>query len=728
MKRILALALLALFLAAPLSLAGQLSLQGESSFGATSSLQAQFNIVLDEPSNATGTIVFQYDNQTGNLNLQVNIQGKANLTGVQLQASGQGSAYFVNGELETHDTGRIILRIMNVTSGGGMGGGQGFPGTQQYPPTSPPSSPTNFTMDIAYTLTRSGTITNASSNTTGNFDVDIYVENGALLLLGLEGDIVANITGHYKSYANTTYQYYDAVIILNFNSGNNAVDEYLASAIHTALTSGFIGGGMGGGVEGNLVINSDMINTTALNITIHYEGSVQGFQAPMQPPVPGMGPGFNFTQPVNYNTTVIPANANVTVDLDYSYNIQAGGDSYSITAQATGLLKAEGLGLPLSLANADVNIEIANTTVSGTITSEAAGDPEAAYATVKALLKGIADEVSSDDQVYFTLHATGGYKFVLLQNGRQELGDTVVLTQNNLTLIKHIFLEAPGTRIVSVSPHMIVVSTVSGEAKAKLGLDDFDAAKVIVVNAKGAVVSLGNVVVEDNKTIVVNASDAKAKVEIVAGTAVAGNLSVTALSQQEAQDHAASYGYMAAGDAVAVEGIESGKAVIAVQADAQAAQQGRLAILEISTDGTTKLITNVEVNGSMVVFVATNFSTFVPVYTEAGGGTGGETTTTTTTPVVGTSPATTTTSTTGGVATTTTGGKATTTTGQTGTQTTQTGGETTTGTAGGAGTTSEAGGGSETTTTGGGGGVSTTAIAAVVIIILVAVAFLVLRR
>ena len=721
MKRVLAFALLGLLLATPLGLAQQLTLQGEASFGATSSLQAQFNVILEEPSNSTGTIVFQYDNETGNLNLQVDIQGKANLTDIELQATGQGSLYFVNGILESQDTGRIILRILNIDLGGGMGGGEGFPGTLQFPPTNPPTSTANFTVDIAYSTSRSGVVTNASSNTTGSFDVDIYVENGATLLLGIEGDIIANITGYYESYTNTTYQYLYAVVIVNFDSGNSVVDEYLASTVHTLITTGFVGGGMGGGAEGDLVITSDMINTTALNITIEYEGSVQGFQAPMQPPMPGMGPGFNFTQPITYNATVVPADVNVTADLDYSYNIQAGGDSYSITAQAQGILKVEGLGLPLSLASANVNIEIDNTTITGTITSDASGDAEAAFATVKAFLKGLADEVSSDDQVQFTLHATGGYKFVLLQNGRQELGDTVVLTEANLTLIKHIYLEAPGTEIVSVSPHMIVVSAVGGEAKAKLGLDDFDAAKVIVVNGKGAVVSLGNVVISDNKTIVVNASDAKAKVEIVSGTRVAGGLNVTALNQQEAQGEAAAYGYLAAGSAVTVEGIEEGKAVIGVEADVQAAQEGRLAILEISADGTAKLITDVEVNGSMVVFVATSFSTFVPVYTEAGGGE--ETTTTTTTPVTGTVPTTTTTTTTGGGATTTTTeGRATTTS----PAETQTGGETATGTAGTE--TGTTGGGGQATEGGEGGGISTAAIAAVVIIILVAVAFLVLRR
>ncbi len=715
MRHILAALLVTALLVAPIAFSAQAG--GEYTFnaqiGEQSKITTQFNIVLDTPTNTTGTVTVYYNNQTGEINAEANLNGNLSLEGVNLTITGSGVYDFVNGNYtETYEF-HLRLEASNIT-----GGSTGFQPAQEPPfGGSPPmvgvSTPQNITVTLDVTGSEKGYVTVNESYREGTLQADLYIENGAYYF-NLQGDIVANLSASYKAIVERGKAVVQANVTVNFNSGNATVDSFLAGALNTMIQ--MMAGNMGGQADAS--ITSQLVNNTAVYIQLVATGKVTN---------------------ATFNATVVPKLENATAHIVYQFNLDLNDDgTFTLTASANGNVNAPGLfeSLPTAPTYVDLNVNIDNTTITGNLEIDTYGDPTAAFALAKALLLAEAKEVKRSGSLTATLTAEGGYTFVLFHNGRVELGSQVTFTEDNATLVKHLYLEPPGVDYESKGEGMLVVKLEPGAAhgKAELGFDAFAESKVLEVEGKGVVVNVGSMVVSEEKVIVVNASDAQAKVKLLPGTTVNGTLEVEALSQQEAEANASAYGYQAAGDGVKVDGVANGTVEIAVKGDVQAAQEGRLAILEISADGSVKLITDVQVNGSMIVFATSSFSTFVPVYTESGQ-TGGGTTTTTTTTTSESQTTTTTTTQTGREETTTE--TTTTTTTKAGTTTTTTEEEkeesyTTSETpemtsqqAGAEETTTQTGG---ATTAGQGGGVSNTAIAAIAIIIIIAAAALVLSR
>ncbi len=697
-------ALLALIAAAPVVLAAS-SYSFQATIGEQSTVTGEFTVSLDTPSNTTGTISIYFNNATGDFYLNLALNSYLGLEGFDAHITGSGSYQVDNGNYTSSYSFQGTITVYNIT----LGGGAGF-GPSQFPPIGGGeggvSSPLNATLSFTGSGSEEGYTQAGRSWGSGSAQLDVYFENGATLLLGMPGDIVANVTSSYQYEATPEYTEVYATITVNFDSGNETIDSFLAGALNTFIQ----GSAMGGGTSGELTVTSTLVNATAVEITI--SGRITG-----QAMSPGMGPGA----PIEVNATIVPAAANVTATASYQFTLTAGDGWVNVTAQAGGNAQIGDLlrELPAAPSYIDVEIQIDNTTVTGTIEASSVGDPEASFAAVKALLVAVAENLEPGDAFSAALTAEGGYEFVLLREGRVELGSQVTLTQENATLIKHIYLEPPGVDVESKAEGVFLVkSEAGGKAKVEIGVQLLAEAKKIEVESKAVVIETGRIVVGEEKEIVVNATDAKAVVKLYAGTEINGSLEVEALNETEAQAEAGAHGYTAAGDGVRVDGVANGTVEIAVSGDVQAAQEGRLAILEISADGTVKLITDVSVEGDMIVFVTSSFSTFVPVYTEE---TGGEATTTTTQ-----EETTTTTTTTGTIAektttttTTTTTGEETATSETTTTTTTEAPGETTTQKGTATGTAGEQG---------GGGIGATTAAAVLMVIIIVAAAFLLVRK
>jgi len=601
LKALLAVFAAALMLAAPAAYAySQYTVSAVVGYAST--LTGSFVVQDSVPSSLTGSASFYYDGGTGAFEAKASLRGYAEeLSKVSASASVEGEFSAANGSY-THS---YSFSVEAIVEGLPLGGGDDY-----YPPF-PGENPTvTLNVSVSGSVYEEGSVAGEPGNLTldtyTSATVDVFVKDGVLLLFGTPGDIAARVKG--ESNVSTVYaqgpNYYEAsvYVLVNFNSGNATVDEMLASMLYMALQSQY--------PPEATYFNVVRVNATAVSVEARLSG--YGY--------PGDYCGCSWSHDWGYYG--FPAYFDVRgVSVEASYSVKAAIDygSFSVEASAKGSLALEDpAALPLTPGKVNVTVDIADGDVRGQFEADASGDPEAAFAAVKLVLLAVYEASSPGDSVYAELTAEDGYTFVLLHKGREELGSHVVFTEQNISMVKHLYIEPPGTDYELVDDYTLKVRAEDGY-EAKMGVLAFTKADTIIVEAKKVVVDVGRLTIMSTKEIRVQAQNTWAQVELQPGTKINGTLLVEALSLQEAEQLALAYGFAAAGAGVEVSGIAEGAAKITVPADVDAAAQGNLVILEISANGSVKVIADYDYDPAegVVCFTATSFSTFIPVYADS---------------------------------------------------------------------------------------------------------------
>jgi len=565
--------------------------------GYASTLTGSFVIGDSVPSWLEGSASLYYDGATGFFEAEASLQGYVEeLSDVYATASVEGEFSAANGSY-THNYTFNVQAIV-----------EDLPLPDDYYPPFPGDSPgVTLNASISGDVYEEGSVEGEPGNLTifthTNATVDLFVEDGVLLLFGVPGDIAARIEGesNVTSYYAQGPNYYEAsvYVLVNFNSGDTAVDEMLANMLYMVLQAQY--------PPGASYYNVVRVNDTAVSVEVVISG--YGY--------PGDYCGCNwgyYEFPVYFDVNGISVEASYSAEAIIDYG------SFSVEAGANGSLTLEDPeALPLVPGEVNVTINIADGNVEGYFEADASGDPEAAFAVVKIVLVGIHKVSSSGDSVYAELTAEDGYTFVILKHGsREELGSYVVFTEQNISMAKHLYIEPPGTDYELVDDYTLKVRAEDGY-EAKMGVLAFTKVNNIIVEAKKVVINVGKLTIMSTKEIKVQAQNTWAQVELKPGTRINGTLVVEALSLQEAEQLALAYGFAAAGAGVEVSGIAAGAAKIRVPADVDAAAQGNLVILEISANGSVKMIADYDYDPveGVVCFNATSFSTFIPVYADS---------------------------------------------------------------------------------------------------------------
>lgn len=718
-ERILALMLLVGLIIAPVSglavasQSYQVEVTGQVNLGSTHSVvDLQVTGSSTESSNATGTIDLSITGSSdhtslsgqGNINFvlkttgapdfQINVQGTGQFDGANFSSQAQVSLY----------------ANLSSTSGGGysLESTAILPSqvpmppitTTSYPGPIPPIPPggnltgpmiLHFNLNVQTSGWMSGLNGHVETQANGDFNLT----NGALIL-GMQGDVVGTVTYHSVNHIVNGTSVKDSTTNITFNSGNTQVDTFIAQTLYQYLSSM-------GSFGMNTTVDVQLSGTSIIIVSHSVSNmlSPQMPQVPMMPGLPGgMGPGLpgmgmmNVTLTPTMNMTMMPL----------FYENASGQGSFSLTiesnpAQGTIAVNGEFSGSisgidPDSMAffptSIQVNGQVNDYNGQLSIHVEGDGDPSVAFEMAKGfLLLFKHGECQQGTTINVNMQTDGSVHFYNAVTG-EDLGTTLTVTCSNLEDLMHIIVAPEGT---TVKPSMKGVIEVESQNEVKLGMASLMSMNMVKVHAKKIEVNTGLVVISTPKTFnMITTEGHQVVVKIMENTMINGKLMIESLTQDEANSIAQSHGYTALGPGVKVEGIGKGAAKIQLPV---LGSGGGVAVLEISADGSTKLITDVTVAGNgTVIFTATSFSTFIPVASELPG--------TTTEITVTTSE-----------------------TQRPGTTTTETG-ETTTTTTGGVTGTGEAT-GTETTTA---RGTNTALIAGVVILLLIigAAAFYIMRR
>jgi len=571
--------------------------------GYASKLTGSFLLRDAVPEPVSGTASFYYDGDSGAFEAKASLQGYAEeLSKVSASATVEGELSAANGSYRHTYSFQAQAVVEDLPFPGGG---------DDYPPFPGEEPGVTLNVSVSGSVYEEGVVEGEPGNLTvytyTSATIDVFVEDGVLLLFGVPGDISARVKG--ESNVTTCYaegpDYYEAsvYVLVNFNSGNATVDEMLANMLYMALQSQY--------PPEATYYNVTRVNATAVSV----EAVLSGMGFPGGDYYCGCPWDGAYSElPVYFSVN------NVSVEASYSVKATVEGGSFSVEASAQGSLVLGDAGaLPLSPGKVNVALNITGGDVSGSFEADASGDPEAAFAVVKLVLVGMHKASHPGDSVYAELKAEDGYTFVLLKHGsREELGDHVVLTEQNISLAKHLYIEPPGTDYELVDEYTLKVRAEDGY-EAKMGVLAFTQANTIIVEAKKVVVEAGKLTIRATKEIRVQAQEAWAHVELLPGTRINGTLVVEALSLQEAEQLALAYGFAAAGAGVEVSGIAEGSARIKVPADVDAAAQGNLVILEVSANGSVKVITDYDYDPEegVVCFTATSFSAFIPVYADS---------------------------------------------------------------------------------------------------------------
>jgi len=599
LKALMAVFAAALMLAAPAAYAySQYTVSAV--IGYASTLTGSFLVQDGVPQSVEGTVDIYYDGGTGSFEAQASLQAYvAELSNMDAQASVEGELSAANGSY-THS----YSFEAQVTV-------EGLPmPDDDYPPFPGDYPGVTLNATVSGEVYEEGSVEGEPGSdivvyTYTSATVDVFVEDGVLLLFGTPGDISARVQGesNYTKYYQQGPDYYEAsvYVLVNFNSGNETVDEMLASMLYAALNSQY-------------PPNADYYNVVRVNATaVSVEAAFSGYGSPAD----YCGCGWDYEWGYYEFPAYFSVN-NVSVEASYSAQLTIDGGAIQVEAQAQGSVAfADPEALPLAPGEVNVTINIANGNIEGSFEADASGDPEAAFAVVKLVLMGVHEASSGGDSVYAELTAEDGYTFVILHHGREELGSHVVFTEQNISMVKHLYIEPPGVDYEFIDDYTLKVKAEEGY-EAKLGIIMFAKADKIIVEAKKVVIDVGKITIRNTKEITVQAQEAWAQVELQPGTKINGTLIVEAKTLQEAEQLALAYGFAAAGAGVEVSGIAEGAAKIKVPADTDAAAQGNMLILEISANGSIKLITDYDYNPDegVVCFTATSFSTFIPVYAD----------------------------------------------------------------------------------------------------------------
>ncbi|MEB3806181.1 MAG: hypothetical protein GSR73_01515 [Desulfurococcales archaeon] len=590
---------------------------------------------------------------------------------------------------------------------------------------------------IEVSVNATGTTVGVFNGTHGVFQTSVdgvfNLVNGALILVGMPGDLKGNFTLYQMQVVTNTSSTTDTMMNVTFNSGNTTIDQQAAYNLYNILSM------MESMLEANNQTSTSIDVTysggTSVGVHIHSETSTTA-----SPTAPIAG---NYTIQPNITANTIPLfyeNASGS----FTYHLLLTGSSSTKTLHAEETLQAsvEGINpdaLPFYPTSINVNGQITDTGLFANINIEGDGDPSVAYDIAATLIYPFIDEeLCSKTSLTADFSTDGSIHFYNMETG-EDLGTQLHVTCQNIEDLEYITVGEPGLSVRKGASGETIVEG-SGET-VNLSYPIFQESKVVEVHGKGFNVKTGRVVLATSKVFVVKTGSHEVVFKAHGNTVIDGALKLKVLDEIEASQLAAAHGYTAAGVGVSVEGIEKGKADITLPVESS-----NVAILELHDDGTVTLITEVNVNpDGTVTFRASSFSTFIPV--AVGGSGGGGTTTTSTTSQTQTSTGTQTTTTTSSPGTTTSTSQTTTTAkeeiGPTlapGTTTTtkpsptESKTTTTTSSATSTGTQEESQGqaSSETTQGGGGeqGGSNTTLMAAAIVVIIVvgAAAALALKR
>lgn len=723
--------------------AGQVSVQGQVTgqvnLGQThSAVDLQLSATANESSNAAGALKIELTASSDHTNISGH--GSANITleaedAPDFNLSVLGAADFNSGNYTL--TAQIQI-YANLSSGGNttymMQSISQLPSKEELPViasalggimVNPPQPPMiNYTGSMIFTLNlsyqKTGWMSGLSGHTEEEANGAFKLTNGALMI-GVPGDIVGTITLHGISNTVNGTTTSDSTINITFNSGNPQVDQLVAQQVYMYLQF-YIYNGYNTNVTLQLV-------GTSIIITRHTVSQFYAINLPSMPNIPGnipgMGPFGNITIPEVGNATVIPVfYENATGHAAYSLSIRGEPDKNDIavsgmfTGFVSGINPDSTPFFPTAVA---LNGQLNGNTANLTIHLEGDGDPSIPFLMVKSMLLLFQGPGCSIININVAIQTDGSVHFYNVATG-EDLGTSLTVTCENLALLRHIIVAEEGALVNS--PAMGVLK-INGGGVVTLGIEPLMLAKVLEVNSTKVVVSTGDAILAAPKAIHMITGGGRIVVVLLDQTVIRGKLELQSLGVDEANDLASQYGYTALGPGVKVNGIAKGSVSITLPLKQEASN---VAVLEISENGSTKLITDVYVhpNGT-ITFTANSFSSFIPV---------AQAQTTTTTTQSTTSTTSTSTTGTGGYTTTTTSQTSTSQTSGTTTHLTYTTstvggttgqGTTTTGAGGGSGT-SSTGQTSGTGTSGGGSNAGLIAGAVIVIIIIIAAAFYVMRR
>lgn len=695
----------------------QAQVTGQANLGSThSSVDLSLNGNFNQSTNTTGhlevTITGSSDHTSlsgqGSVNLlaiaegvpdfNIEIQGSGSFNGSNFSATGQISVYanLSGGENSTYMMeSNPILPVQfplptNTTTS-----------TMPYPtPPGPPTGNMSMTMILHLNVNAqsSGWMNGLNGHTETDASGGFNITNGAMMF-GVPGDIVGTISYHSVTETVNGTSVKDASLNITFDSGNTSVDTHVAQTVYMFLNM-MIGSSTNTNID---------LSETSIIITYHSVSNITSPQLPQIPggigQIPGMGqmPGAGFT-----NVTVTPEINTTVVPLFYenasgqgSFSLSIVGNNSQSTIAVNGQFNGNVEGInPESLTffptSVHVSLDVNGENIQSTLHFEGDGDPSVPFEIAKTLLLTIDQDGCPDGvTVNVAMQTDGSVHFYNSATG-EDLGTSLTVTCSNLMDLRHVIVAPAGT---TVKPSKEGVLELEGENEVKLGVAPIMSINVLKVHSQKVEVNTGLVVISTPKKVHITTPEGKTVVvEIMENTMINGKLMMETISQNEANSVAQNLGYTAVGPGVKVEGIGEGSAKIQLPVSDTT---GGVAVLEISGDGSTKLITNVVLTGNgTVVFTANSFSTFIPVATGAPGGGTTTTTQSTTTGAGGTTSETSSTTTTSTMHETTT------------TSTTQTGG----------------GAGSQTTTAAGGTSMTLVAGVIVLLVIIGAAAYYIMRK
>ncbi|MCE4601061.1 MAG: hypothetical protein F7C38_05800 [Desulfurococcales archaeon] len=608
-----------------------------ASLGAShSTITYQLQATTEKPTNATGsfTLTLQGDSNSGTMSLA----GDSNIDYVNenmsdlyirlnLQGSYSSERFSTSFDLDFYTN---LSNTMNMTPSPSLIA----PLTAELPylqvampayilqnPMNPmggqPGMPGMPSMEVSVNAT--GTTTGVFNGTHGVFQTNVdgvfNLVNGAMILVGMPGDLKGNFTLYQMQVVTNTSSTTDTMMNVTFNSGNTTIDQQAAYNLYNILSM------MKSMLEANNQTSTSIDVTysggTSVGVHIHSETSTT---APPTTPIAG-----NYTVQPNITANAIPLfYENATGSFTYHLLLTGSSSTKTLHAEDTIQANVEGINpdaLSFYPTNINVNGQITNNGLSANINIEGDGDPSVAYDIAATLLYPFMDEgLCSKTSLTADFSTDGSIHFYNTETG-EDLGTQLHITCQNLEDLEHITVGEPGLSVRKVASGETIVEG-SGET-VNLSYPIFQGSKVVEVHGKGFSVKTGRIALASSKVFVVKAGSREVVFKTHGNTVIDGALKLKVLDETEASQLAASHGYTAAGVGVSVEGIEKGKADITLPVEST-----NVAILELHDDGTATLITNVNVNpDGTVTFRASSFSTFIPV---ALGGSGGGATTTST--------------------------------------------------------------------------------------------------
>ena len=474
------------------------------------------------------------------------------------------------------------------------------------------TSQAGFPVDMLNLSVMATSLSNSTSTINETFTYSTITAKLSLVdgmkIIGIgEGDIVVDIYSSQDSYSNTANatHHITGAAIIDFNSGNPFVDNQLAMLVYqmlmqanlTQTVEGILDASNATIINLNITVNLDAANAA---VNIQYDIRYQGTTTLAMPGINSAGFPNNMSQVIMPNLTsttpravpVEPVNLSMeahlrveTIDAGQGYNYQLNG---SFMMESSKNLLAY-TGIDYFRFDGIVDKGIYNITI-----VLAGSDPYTAAPLIKGLIE---TSLLLDTPVNVTVNTGPDVTvYELTENGLAPLTSKTYTSRGPLAIIVEI-----GDTVVEAYNETMRIKAGDGVDVPAVAFIAFDS---IEVNASSLRAGLPEPLM---LTTDYNISLGKVSVKLDKNSIITPQAEIRVLTVEEANASLVGLGYVAAGEGVAVSGIEgSGVVVISMNNIPE-----DLVVVHVTDNGTVQELDYTVVDGKIIA-VTPGFSMIIP--------------------------------------------------------------------------------------------------------------------